>query len=482
MQIKTKLLINAGLPLILVMTIGLMLFFANRRINEARDRARIASDITNEVLEMNLFIQRYLRFHEERPRIQIQVVNDSLERSLESFTAKSPEEQELINTIRRNKQALGVLLSELMKTHGEMFKGQTEDSRLFEERVIGQIVARTWEIISGAFQLADTMDKRIRAIQDKRNFSIMAMLILVGTGVISGSLLVGKNIIEALTNLKNGTEIIAGGKLDYRVHIESNDEIGQLSHSFNQMGGALQESYAALERSNRELQEFAFVASHDLQEPLRKIQSFGERLKTKYEDSLGDEGKDYLERMTGAAKRMQGLIQALLSYSRVTTKAEPFSSVDLNRIAQEVLADLETTMEATGGRVKVSDLPTLEADPNQMRQLFQNLLSNALKFHGEEKPLIKISGQRMRQPQVSHYMILVEDNGIGFDEKYLDRIFNPFQRLHGRGTYEGTGIGLAICRKIAERHGGNITARSTPGKGSTFIITLPAEQPRKGSV
>ena len=235
-----------------------------------------------------------------------------------------------------------------------------------------------------------------------------------------------------------------------------------------------------LEWSNRELQDFAFVASHDLQEPLRKIQSFGERLKVKHEAALGDEGKDYLERMRNAAKRMQALIQALLNYSRVTTKAEPFSPVNLTRIVQEVVTDLETSIEQTGGRVEVRDLLTLEADPNQMRQLFQNLIGNGLKFHGKEKPLIKIHGQPIDKPQARGYTIFVEDNGIGFDEKYLDRIFAPFQRLHSRGIYEGTGIGLAICRKIVERHGGNITAKSTLGKGSTFIITLPVTQARGG--
>lgn len=234
-----------------------------------------------------------------------------------------------------------------------------------------------------------------------------------------------------------------------------------------------------LEWSNRELQDFAFVASHDLQEPLRKIQAFGDQLKTKYIDSLGDEGCDYLERMQSAAKRMQALIQDLLNYSRVTTKAEPFSPVDLSSLIQEVVTDLEMRIEKARGRVEVENLSNLEADPNQMRQLFQNLISNALKFRREEKPVIRVYGQQKSSGE-ARYQIFVEDNGIGFDEKYLDRIFVPFQRLHGRGIYEGTGIGLAICRKIVERHGGSITAKSTPGKGSTFIVTLPMKQPKEG--
>lgn len=230
---------------------------------------------------------------------------------------------------------------------------------------------------------------------------------------------------------------------------------------------------AKLEWSNRELQDFAFVASHDLQEPLRKIQAFGDQLKTKYTESLGEEGRDYLE-------RMQALIQALLNYSRITTKAEPFSPVDLSSLLQEVVTDLEASIEQTGGRVEAGDLQHLEADPNQMRQLFQNLVSNALKFHRDEKPIIRVYGQKSTSED-TRYQVFVQDNGIGFDEKYLDRIFIPFQRLHGRGIYEGTGMGLAICRKIVERHGGTITAKTTPGKGSTFIVMLPTKQPKGGN-
>ncbi|MGD0229945.1 MAG: PAS domain S-box protein, partial [Syntrophorhabdales bacterium] len=205
-----------------------------------------------------------------------------------------------------------------------------------------------------------------------------------------------------------------------------------------------------LELSNRELQDFAFVASHDLQEPLRKIQAFGDQLKIGYGECLDAEGLDYLSRMQNAAVRMQALIHALLNYSRVTTKARPFSITDLATVAREVVGDLEGSIIETGGRAEIGDLPKIESDPVQMRQLFQNLIGNALKFHGDEKPMVKIYGRPAggKKTRDGKYLIFVEDNGIGFDEKYLDRIFTPFQRLHGRGTYEGTGIGLAICRKI----------------------------------
>jgi signal transduction histidine kinase len=225
-----------------------------------------------------------------------------------------------------------------------------------------------------------------------------------------------------------------------------------------------------LDRSNRELREFAYVASHDLQEPLRKIQAFGDRLRARFGDALGEQGNDYIARMQGAAARMQALIQDLLSYSRASSKEMSVRPVDLDALARDVVSDLSERIRATGGTVELEPLPTFEADPTQMRQLLQNLVGNALKFHRDGvPPVVKVRGDS--GPEWTR--IVVQDNGVGFDEQYADRIFTPFQRLHGRMAYEGTGMGLAICRKIAERHGGRITVRSAPGVGSTFAVLLP---------
>ena len=232
-----------------------------------------------------------------------------------------------------------------------------------------------------------------------------------------------------------------------------------------------------LERSNRELQDFAYVASHDLQEPLRKIVVFGERLKEKNSGNMGPDALDYLERMQRAAARMQTLINDLLTFSRVTTKAQPFAPVNLAEVAGGVVEDLEGRIELVKGRVEVGALPVIDAEPLQMRQLLQNLIGNALKFRRpEEPPVVKVAAEVIPDPVTPDKKLCrltINDNCIGFDEKYLDRIFNVFQRLHTRNEYEGTGMGLAIVRKIALYHGGDITAKSKPGEGSTFILTVP---------
>lgn len=238
-----------------------------------------------------------------------------------------------------------------------------------------------------------------------------------------------------------------------------------------------------LQRSNRELEQFASVASHDLQEPLRKIQAFGDRLRERFRDQLGPQGQDYLDRMLASAMRMRTLINDLLEYSRVTTKAHPFSHVNLGDIVQEVAGDLETRLQQTGGRLEIGELPSVRASPTQMRQLFQNLISNAMKFHKPDTPpLVRITSRNLAADESTdgsdglQCQIVVEDNGIGFEPQYGERIFDLFQRLHGRDEYDGTGIGLAICRKIVDRHNGQIEAVGTPGEGARFIVTLPLEQ------
>ena len=229
-----------------------------------------------------------------------------------------------------------------------------------------------------------------------------------------------------------------------------------------------------LKRSNSDLRDFAHIASHDLQEPLRKISIFSDRLQ-EAKSQLSEQHRDYLSRMGNAAHRMQALIDDLLQLSQITAKGKPFKKVDLSEIFREVIEDLETRLTETQGKITLGDLPILDADPSQMRQLLQNLIENALKYHKPDiPPVIHLDCQ---PSQNGCWEISVQDNGIGLDEKFSERIFVPLERLHGRSAYEGTGIGLAICKKIVSRHGGRITVKSQLGEGSTFTITLPKSQP-----
>jgi light-regulated signal transduction histidine kinase (bacteriophytochrome) len=228
-----------------------------------------------------------------------------------------------------------------------------------------------------------------------------------------------------------------------------------------------------LAASNKELENFAMVASHDLQEPLRKIESFGKRLRERLADKLETSDRNYLERMLSAVQRMRGMIDGLLSLSRVATKAVRHQTVDMGKIAMQVVEDLEVRIRQCQAQMLLGPLPSVQADPLQMEQLLMNLISNGLKFHREGvPPQVKLYGRLLPDGQAE---IVIEDNGIGIEAQYIPRLFQPFQRLHERGRYDGSGMGLAICRKIVERHGGSIALSSQPGQGSQFIIKLKAE-------
>ncbi|MER2493042.1 sensor histidine kinase [Catenovulum sediminis] len=237
-----------------------------------------------------------------------------------------------------------------------------------------------------------------------------------------------------------------------------------------------------LEQSNRELESFAFVASHDLQEPLRKIRAFGDRLEINYADKLDERGADFIKRMKNAAERMSNLINDLLEYSRISTRGKSFKAVALQEVVDTVTDDLEIAIVEANATIKVAELPSIQADKSQICQLFQNLISNAIKFRrSDQSPLITINyhtetiNNELLDCTENWHVITIADNGIGFEQAFADKIFIPFQRLHSRSEYKGTGIGLAVCRRIVERHGGCINVKSQPNEGAIFTIKIPED-------
>jgi light-regulated signal transduction histidine kinase (bacteriophytochrome) len=232
----------------------------------------------------------------------------------------------------------------------------------------------------------------------------------------------------------------------------------------------LAESKAELERSNAELQQFAYVASHDLQEPLRTVQSYLGLLRRRYQGQLDADADEFIGYAVDGAARMQALINDVLAFSRVGTRGEPFAPTDCAAVVRQTLAQLGAAIEERQARVNYAELPTVLADASQLGQVFQNLIANALKFCRDAPPEIDVTARRIGD----EWHISVRDNGIGLAPEYAERIFVIFQRLHTRDEYAGTGIGLAICKRIVERHGGRIWVESQPGHGATFFFTLPA--------
>ncbi len=345
-----------------------------------------------------------------------------------------------------------------------------------------------------------------RIIRQTFGSIVLATLGVMVVGISVGAGLSGL-IVKPIRVLRKGTEIVGGGDFEHRVGTDAKDEIGQLSRAFDAMTEKLktvtasrdelnreveqreraeraqQETLANLERSNRDLEQFAYSASHDLQEPLRKVTAFGDLLRRDCGEAVGEDGHKYIEVMMSATERMQNLINALLTFSRVVTRGKQFAPVNLNEVVSGVLSDLETRISETGAVVDVGELPVIDADPTQMRQLTQNLIGNALKFHKkDEAPHVNVFAEPVTADDgdrpvdsATQWRLVVADNGIGFDEQYAERIFGVFQRLHARQKYSGSGIGLAVCRRIAERHGGTIEAKPKPDGGAMFVVMLPAK-------
>ncbi len=349
-------------------------------------------------------------------------------------------------------------------------------------------------------------------------FTSLRRLRLAGAGLVAVvaiivaliALRTATSISAPLQRLTRSAGIVGGGQLDHRVGMKREDELGVLSEAFDAMVERLQATLASrdelnhevierrkaeaqlrqaldeLARSNDDLRRFAYVASHDLQEPLRMITSYLGLVERRYREKLDDDGREFIDFAVDGARRMRALIQSLLEYSRVDRGAGELEEVDAGAVLEQVIEDLALEIEEAGATVSADPLPRLQADPALLRQLIQNLLSNALKFrHPDRPPQVQVSARRVgdagdpAHTDIPGWRLEVRDNGIGIEQRYHDRIFVIFQRLHQRDQYDGTGIGLAICKRIVERRGGTIALESTPGDGTTFRFTVPDAPPRR---
>ena len=329
--------------------------------------------------------------------------------------------------------------------------------------------------------LAAAVDRRVvqrisRSSADSRRFAsdstrLVVIASLLGTGfALAVALLVTWSISGPLRRLTASADRIAAGELVEPPPSHRRDEIGSLSRAVSKMVRTLNQQTDELKRSNADLEQFAYIASHDLQEPLRMVSGFTGLLQRRYRGKLDADADEFIGFAIGGVNRMQELINDLLSYSRVGREDVSAKAVDMQIVVDKALANLQTAIEERSALVSSGPLPTLLANEGMLVRVFQNLIGNALKFCKAERPIVRIAAER----HGTEWRFSVADNGIGIDPQYKDRIFLIFQRLHKQGEYPGTGIGLAVCKRIVERNGGRIWLESEPGKGTTFFFTLPA--------
>ena len=485
MTIRDKLRLIMGLPILLGLVVVAIYLtaLAQERRTELREQA--FREVASQVFELTLLGQEVILHPEERRaqgqwRVKFQrlgVLLGQVDRG------DDPEVAEGVIRLRREHDGLGRLFERLLAVVAEA-PGKVRAVR--SERLAGQLGVKAVSMVAESRRLVRVIGERQRHHRTLLGYAVIGVIALIAGLLALLAFLTGRSILSPLAQLREGTERVGAGDLDHRVGDHVRDEIGDLARAFDTMTDRLkrvtasreelqreiearQRLEARLQSSNQELQQFAYVVSHDLQEPLRMVSSYLQLLERRYKGRLDEDADEFIAFSVDGAKRMSAMIQGLLQYSRVETQGAPFAEVDLQQVFAEAEANLQLAVSETKAELSRGALPTVAADAGQMERLFQNLIANALKFRGEAPPRLRVEARR----DGGEWLFSVIDNGIGIPADQRERIFVMFQRLHTREEFEGMGIGLAVCKRIVERHGGRIWVESEVGEGATFHFTLP---------
>ncbi len=496
MRIKSFVQTGSLLWGLIAVAMGCILFVTLGNLDRVSQKQTVVREIQESIFELTLLTNDYVLYREQRALEQWREKHAALARMIDKPSTGWGD-------VDRAIRALSELHTDLAETFDRLVAYPSESTDKEVPRDITDTYTRN--LISQVLRRAQRMDAAAQEMaRESRTELISALgrvlwiILLGGTGIgITITLtwvLLGTSVLVPLKRLREGVNEVRAGNLNHRIRLEGRNEIGELAESFDLMTERLQTTLASraeldreveqrkqaaeqlvrtaaeLERSNQELQQFAYVASHDLQEPLRMVTSYLQLLQRRYQGRLDADADEFIGYAVDGAQRMKTLILDLLTYSRVGSRSQPFVPVAMEAVLADTLNNLQEAVRESGGQVHHDPLPEVRADAGQMRQLLQNLIGNALKFHGETPPQVHVSAA----PDPDGWRFAVRDNGIGIDPRFFERIFVVFQRLHTRDEYSGTGIGLAVCKKIVERHGGRIWVESAPNQGAAFCFTLPA--------
>lgn len=453
-----------------VLVIVVLLAWAFQQEFRAVESHRKAIDINKGASEL-----RYLAFdtvihNERRSQEQWQAKYEELTATLARIQL-DPAQQNLLEQLRREHANMGVLYPRLIQYHEAAALAGADGARFRElqSRAASRLFGASHQLLSDTFRLMEASHADIAAAQRNMALFTAVFVVLLCAIVFGNWVLISRIVLGPVERLQQGTAAFAAGNLGHRMGVSDDNELGKLGRAFDAMAETIQAATRDLQRSNAELEQFAYVASHDLQEPLRMVSSYVQLLEKRYKGRLDDRADKYIHYAVDGAKRMSALIRDVLDLSRVGTRGKPLVPVDAGAALGNALRNLERAVEDAGAEVEPGPLPTVRADAGQLELLFQNLVGNALKFRGADPPRVRVIAERGE----GEWIFTVADNGIGIAPEYHDRIFRIFQRLHSAQKYPGTGIGLAICRKIVERHRGRIWVEAGHDCGSSFRFTLP---------
>jgi signal transduction histidine kinase len=467
-KIRTKLIINITIPVILLIIAVWGMWMMNRELDNISMEDSLNQEMIEGVFTLNVLTSEYMLYQSERTELQWSWQHEKLRSILSKIQAAGDrEERALVKKILVNFKDLRIFFQKLIKSEGRVLSKKGKESNEV-------LVSR---ILSGA-QAMVFLGKRLNAknrqdLIEFRKAVRLAFILFIAFGFISlfsFSLQLYSGVKPSLENLEKGVREIGRGNLKYRTEIRTGDELGELSNAFNVMASKLESSYESLEKRNRELQDFAFIASHDLQEPLRVIAGYIQLARKNMVGQLNAKGEEFVKGAVEASHRMQRMISALMLYSSIGMQNEAIQRVDMEKILEETLANLRIMIEEKKATITHDPLPDVRANESLIIRVFQNIIENAMKFSGKSLPEIHISSRKKED----FIEFSIRDNGIGIESQYQDVIFKMFKRLHTRSEYPGSGVGLGICKKIVESFGGEIRVESISGVGSVFYFTLPA--------
>jgi len=496
MKINTKLKMAVLAPALMAFIVSLTLVFSHAEMAGVQETGDIVRRIRNSIAEINTLVHTYALYHEERPRQQLLAEHDKLMSLISAIKVRDPEQQRLLTDLGANSGFMKETFLRLVSVHeNTVSSGSSGLSAEAHDRLLGQLLVRYSEMDAAASRLRRLVDDGIRETQAWT--TALIFIVMAGTTIplMIGLFLMMRSTSASLAVLRRGTEVVGAGNLDYRISLSGRDELAELARSFDEMTCQLQkvtvskdllqremeerklaeaqreQLIANLEAANRELEAFTYSVSHDLRAPLRAIDGFSRMLLNDIGGSLDPESKRKFNVISANAQKMGQLIDDLLVLSRTQRTNLSMSAIDMNLLVQDVWGELWAGDTDRNIEFRVGDLPPVCGDRMLLRQALSNILGNAVKFTSNtDRALIEISGAN--SGDFNTYC--VRDNGVGFDMRYYDRLFEVFQRLHSEKDYEGTGVGLAIVKKIIERHGGRIFAESKPGGGAAFYFMLPA--------
>jgi signal transduction histidine kinase len=499
MTIKTRLFISAAACLVIVVGIGLVLVTDSNNLEVTLNRLENSSRIVRSAFDLTILTDDYLNHREERPFQQWKIKHRELGALLQGDAAQDSATRGILRQLSQDHQGVLSAFLELVSLQEEVnpVESQVRILKEQEQKLTSLLSLKLQSMVASASELQKASESRLVYEEKLTNTLITFFVVLVALIVVGNVILMNKVVIKPLAKLAESANSIGLGNLDHVADVTGPGEVGHLADEFNRMTANLKKSYSRLEgeighrqqaekalakqaellaRSNRDLEQFAYVASHDLQEPLRNVTNCVQLLEKRYKREPGLDTANLADYAVESCARMKDLIDDLLQFSRVETRGNPLKSIECEQALARALAALRFAIAESGAVITHDRLPILNADPAQLSQLFQNLIANGIKFRGKEPPRLHVSAEKIDH----EWLFAVQDNGIGIDPQYEDRIFVIFQRLHGKAEYPGTGIGLAVAKKIVERHGGRIWVQPNCDSGSTFCFTIPTGENENG--